>query len=198
MTKICRKCERELPIEEFHADPSKKDGKKWACRDCVRSYNKTYNEENRDRNNERGRKYYSDNTEACLRRVQIYQIENRQEIIKHQHARHGGNPSLMMWHKAKERASKKGLPFSIKKEDIVIPEVCPILGVTLAVGSIKDRHNSPSLDRIDPMLGYTPDNVAVISHRANTIKNNGTAEEHKKIANWIDFMLSYRKLKEEV
>ena len=46
--------------------------------------------------------------------------------------------------------------------------------------------NSPSIDRIIPELGYTKGNIQIISHRANnTIKNNGTIEEHEKIIKYI-------------
>lgn len=33
--------------------------------------------------------------------------------------------------------------------------------------------------------GYVPGNVEVISFRANRIKNNGTADEHERIAQWM-------------
>ena len=39
------------------------------------------------------------------------------------------------------------------------------------------KDNSPSLDRIDSSKGYTPDNVWVISRRANIIKHDATLEE---------------------
>jgi hypothetical protein len=39
-----------------------------------------------------------------------------------------------------------------------------------------------SIDRIDPSKGYTPDNVWLISQRANRIKNDATPEELKLIA----------------
>ena len=40
---------------------------------------------------------------------------------------------------------------------------------------------SPSLDQIVPGLGYVKGNVQVISHRANTLKSDGTLEEFKKL-----------------
>ncbi len=83
-----------------------------------------------------------------------------------------------MWKSAQERAVKKGLEFSIKVEDISIPEICPLLNKKLILG---DREYTPSLDRIDSKKGYTPDNVWVISHRANQIKNDATFEELKLI-----------------
>lgn len=83
-----------------------------------------------------------------------------------------------MWKSAQERALKKGLEFSIQVEDIKIPKICPLLNRELAIG---DREYTPSLDRIDSKMGYTPDNIWVISHRANQIKNDATLEELEKI-----------------
>ena len=41
---------------------------------------------------------------------------------------------------------------------------------------------SPSIDRICNDKGYVKGNVWIVSHKANTMKNNGTAEEFAKIA----------------
>lgn len=83
---------------------------------------------------------------------------------------------------AKKRAAAHGLPYSISWRDVVIPKCCPVLGVelaTVAEGSVKP--NTPSLDRIVPSRGYVPGNIVVVSHRANTIKNNATLAELRKI-----------------
>jgi hypothetical protein len=86
---------------------------------------------------------------------------------------------------AKQRAYDKKLPFTITVEDVVIPAVCPIFNVPLHMCGRPRGINSPSLDRLDPKLGYIPENIAVISFRANTIKNNGTPGEHDRIAEWM-------------
>jgi hypothetical protein len=52
---------------------------------------------------------------------------------------------------------------------------CPIMGTTFTIGGI--RSTSPSLDRIDPTKGYTPDNIQVISTLANNMKSNATDTE---------------------
>ncbi len=84
---------------------------------------------------------------------------------------------------AKKRAEKKGVSFALIAEDITIPDFCPYLGMKLEIRFAgKVFPNSPSLDRLHPELGYVPGNVQVISHRANTIKSFGTAEEHERIA----------------
>ena len=83
---------------------------------------------------------------------------------------------------ARRRAAAKGIAFSITKDDIVIPETCPILGVPLQFPDGVGPHDySPSLDRIRPELGYVPGNVLVISYRANRIRNDATAEELARV-----------------
>lgn len=88
-------------------------------------------------------------------------------------------PLHHLYHNAKKRAKGKGVPFEITKDDIVVPEFCPVLGIKLERGRGARGYidSSPSLDRIVPELGYVPGNVAVISMRANRIKNDATAEE---------------------
>lgn len=86
----------------------------------------------------------------------------------------------------RKQAHDLKIEWTIKPQDIVWPERCPILDLELDYTRGKGRSdNSPSLDRIDPMKGYTPDNICIISWRANRIKNDGTAEEHKKIAYYM-------------
>jgi len=45
-----------------------------------------------------------------------------------------------------------------------------------------NNNNSPSLDRIDNTKGYTPDNVVVVSNRANSIKRDATPDELMAVA----------------
>ncbi|WP_145960516.1 hypothetical protein [Novosphingobium meiothermophilum] len=44
--------------------------------------------------------------------------------------------------------------------------------------------NSPSLDRIEPELGYVPGNTIVISNRANRLKSDATIDELRAIASF--------------
>ena len=85
-------------------------------------------------------------------------------------------------------AARDGIVFSLSVQDLIWPEYCPVLGIELnyEARSKGSKDDSPSLDRLIPMLGYVPGNVRIISNRANRIKNDGTAEEHRKIAAYID------------
>lgn len=88
------------------------------------------------------------------------------------------NPARRLLYSTKARAKDKGLEFSLVLEDIVIPEVCPYLGVTITNILKKGKvETNPSIDRIDPSMGYTKDNIQVISELANRMKNSATKEQ---------------------
>ena len=87
-----------------------------------------------------------------------------------------------MWRRAQKRASKSGLPFTISEDDIFIPADCPCLGIPLRVAAGVVDDYSPTLDRLNNNRGYEPDNVWVISNRANIIKSVSTVDELFKIA----------------
>lgn len=89
---------------------------------------------------------------------------------------------------AKARATDAEIPFDLTIDDIVIPLYCPALGIKLFIGERGSRENSPSLDRIDPKLGYVKGNVIVISWRANRIKSNASYDEILKIGSWLEKM----------
>jgi hypothetical protein len=99
---------------------------------------------------------------------------------------HSAVPTKYLLARARDRANKFEIPFDLFEKDIVIPEFCPILGIKLTYGGIGERESSPTLDRLRGDLGYVRGNVSVISFKANRIKNNGTADEHRRIADWMD------------
>lgn len=95
------------------------------------------------------------------------------------------NPEKSLWLAAKRRAKKSGVPFTIEVSDIVIPETCPLLGIPIIRRTgqgHKGNPGAPSLDQICPGEGYTPDNIMVVSKRANAIKSDATPDELITIA----------------
>lgn len=97
-----------------------------------------------------------------------------------------GNPKYLrkaLLRHAKRRALNKELEFNLKVEDLIYPDVCPVLGIKLkhGAGKGKDRENSPSIDRINNNVGYIPSNVIIVSVLANSIKNSATPEQIIKV-----------------
>lgn len=72
----------------------------------------------------------------------------------------------------KARCKKNGIPFGLDLSDLVVPTHCPVFGLPLVRNGRVMADDNPSVDRIDPALGYVKGNVWVISWRANRLKNN--------------------------
>lgn len=112
---------------------------------------------------------------------------NAERFCRAKRAKDAGTPlNELLFKRVQSRAKRDGIVFALRVEDVVVPEFCPVLGIRLERSRRNGpEDNSPSLDRIRPELGYVPGNVAVVSQRANRLKNNGTAEEHEAIARFI-------------
>ena len=93
------------------------------------------------------------------------------------------NPHISHLSNAKQRAKKFNLPFDLDKEWFYanLPIYCPVFNVELSYGK-----NNASIDRLIPEKGYIKSNCRIISHRANTIKNDATLEELKMIIKYLE------------
>lgn len=124
------------------------------------------------------RKYYEENKERCLansaRRRIIMRTTGPDNYIKY------------LIERAKPRAKKRGIEFSITSADLHLPERCPVLDIPLVTTNNKLCDNSPTIDRIDSTKGYVAGNVHIISWRANTLKKNATPDELTKLATFFN------------
>ena len=100
----------------------------------------------------------------------------------------------LLWHDKrgdiKRRRAKDGQPpveFTVKFADLDWPKFCPVFGIKLDYTGQTPWHMW-TLDRLDPDGGYVKGNVFVISQLANTIKSMGTAEQHRRVADWMEKM----------
>lgn len=164
--KRCKHPEHEgkasLPLSEFQVDRRFPDGRKMYCKTCVRKKSQKWYEEKsknpewRQEKNEKAKLY-----------------------------RNGSGKINAMYAAAKSRAKARNIEFTITHSDIVIPMHCPILGMKLSFDTV-ERDNSPSIDRIDNSKGYTPDNIQIISWRANYLKSSATLDELKLLAQFAE------------
>jgi hypothetical protein len=134
--------------------PDRKHAAKGLCKQC---YDSTYLE-----------KWYAANRGHCIAYA----------IAKYETPE--GRVSRMV-NAARDTARRRGWEFSITAADVAVPIHCPLLGILLnpAAGSRAD--SLPSLDRKDSSRGYVPDNVWVVSWKANQIKNRSTLEDLKLV-----------------
>lgn len=92
-----------------------------------------------------------------------------------------------IFNRLKQSAKKRGIDFTLTSSDILhldLPISCPILNIPLVYNRGQVCDNSFSIDRKNPDVGYTPDNIWVISMKANRAKNNLTLDELAKLGNF--------------
>lgn len=115
---------------------------------------------------------------GCLRLERLREVSpNNPRSRKQPGTRKVDDRRYKMFHNAQHRAKIKGIPFSITIDDIIIPETCPLLGIPLVSTNDKRDPRNPSLDQKEPGKGYTPDNIWVVSSRANWIKCDASLQE---------------------
>lgn len=158
--KECTSCETPKPYSEFQS---------WVSHGKIR---------------------YKSKCKPCEKQASVQRKEqNRPEYLeKHrlnQKTRRERNPGLTMLMNAKRRAKNMGLPFNLTLLDIIIPERCPVLGIKLKKGNKGFTDKSPSIDRIIPEFGYVPNNIRVISYRANSLKRDGTLKEFRRLIKYL-------------
>jgi hypothetical protein len=95
----------------------------------------------------------------------------------------------LIFNRRKTSAIKNGIPFSISLEYMIsiAPDNCPVFNEPLlwAKRTGKARPFSPSIDKIDPNLGYVEGNVQWLSCLANAMKQNATKKQLLKFSKWI-------------
>lgn len=179
-TRTCKGCGADKPFDEYRRTSKGRQGLYAKCRDCRATEARAHQAAH---GGERA-------MATLLRRRQDPEADRAYQAAWHEQNKPRRNadarerrttytPEYLAVARVKTRAKKQGIAFALTEADIVIPDVCPVLGIPLAprVGLHGPQRCSPSIDRIDPNGGYVPGNVAVISHRANTLKSNATIAE---------------------
>ena len=169
-TKLCGKCKQTKEPTDFTKDHNRKDGLDPWCKICKRASVRASYRKNKEKYNKRSKEWWA---------------LNREEFSKKKREKRDQDPRQDLVYAAKHRAKTKGFDFDISKDDIVIPDICPILGTEISRRNTKQSRSSPSIDRIDSTKGYTKDNIQVISWQANTMKSNASKEELLAFAKWV-------------
>ncbi len=190
--KKCIHCERVKPLSDFGAKrPGQLRGECKACRSiaCKRYYVKW-------------RKELVARSVAWSRtptgRVKShankmrYKALNKEQTSAAEKLKKRSNVAPWMLYQARLKAKRAGYVCDLEVTDLILPSVCPALGIDLFIGEGKMSQNSPSLDRIDNAKGYIKGNVVIVSVKANSMKNSATVEELGKVYRF------YKRLKAKI
>lgn len=172
----CSKCKLQLDFSQFHKHSTSKTGYRGECKSCRKEYDLKRYEENKDSVLLNRKEYYE-------KTKNIPEVVARKKKFKDKY--YAEKYEVFILNRCRSRARRSNLEFDIELSDIVIPEVCPVLGIPLIRGKDKASINSPSVDRIDPKCGYNKGNIQIISNLANMMKNNATPEQLINFAQWV-------------
>lgn len=189
--KKCLNCGQIKTSGHFYKNKSKKDGLSNWCVACSLDYSRIYRsihigetrlkskkwrKEHPTEYAKLKKKHYLKHRKHYLEYKKQYYLKHREKMREKGRKRAANIPTRLYDH-IRVRAKKMGVPINISIEDIIVPKFCPVLGIKLKVGHGHCSSNSPTVDRIDNKKGYVKGNIIVVSHKANTIKNNATIEE---------------------
>jgi hypothetical protein len=164
-SKVCGWCKIDKPLTDYTKNRAASDGLQYKCRACDLAYQAKRRVENYEQNLEYGRQYQKNR-----RKDHNYRLQ-------------------MLINASKQRAKDKDREHTITVEDIKnifpVDGCCPIFGMKLEFNSAGFRENSPSIDRIDSKKGYTPDNIQIISWKANRIKGYASIEELEMLVAYL-------------
>jgi hypothetical protein len=176
MTKQCKKCGVvKLPEDFYTTGRPKVDGtpqRQGTCKVCMTEILREWRLNNPIA-------YRNQHTRSGTKRTQRIKRDVAYQEKQRQYKRDNSKKNFIssMWSRAKGRAKKLNLEFTLQVSDIIVPKYCPLLGVELKCGNKNSYQASPSLDRLDPTQGYTATNARVISTLANTMKNGATKDQ---------------------
>lgn len=183
--KICTVCETPKDLSGFNKQARSKDGYSSYCRVCANIKVKKWRIENAEHRSRYEKQYNKDNAKDVAARTRNWRENNPEKVTRARKRFYRDNPERNLVYEARKRAKTRQVPCTINFEDIVIPSHCPVLGTMLERSGMNNRDSSPSLDCVIPSLGYVPGNIAVISYRANRIKNDATAEEVLRVYKYM-------------
>lgn len=188
-TRICNVCNEDKPVGAFSQQSPKgrRSGHiRSTCKRCMAdlAMRKYYaqHETSKERNRER---YWANKNWA----VEYYQKKRSTKLPldRAKRATPRGRAQTM-YNAASSRAKKFGFPCTINRqflEDKILAGTCERSGIVfdLKHAPYKGGRNpfSPSIDKIDPTKGYTPDNTQVVAWCYNTGKGEMSDAE------FIDF-----------
>ena len=162
---VCKRCGTDTPDWYYSVR-----GRDSMCKTCRKAYRK-------DAKREYTKKYIAEHKEEQKGRMEEWRKNNP----SYQKKWAKNAPESQLLRSARMRAKQKGIECTITQDDIHIPHLCPVFKVPLQ----KNTPYAPSLDRFDSSKGYTPDNICVMSRRANVMKNDGTLTEHLMLVEWM-------------
>lgn len=200
-TKKCLGCLQSLTIDNFHKQmfigtynrhslckscrSEKRKQEYWSQPEEFRAKSRARQAKNKAAYKKTKREWYAQNADREAGRMRKYRADNKEQHTANWRRQQKTKPWIRLVSKAKARAAEKGLDFDLTSEwaTSVWTGRCAVTGAEFLSNAKKFR--SPSIDRINPELGYVQSNCRFVLWIVNVFKNNGTDQEMKEVAKLI-------------
>ena len=190
----CKSCDKDYYEKNKDKARAKNSAYYWENRDKMLAYYR----ENKDKVRIRRQAYRQRNKEKVKAQERVYRQRNKEKAAGHVRDWRGRCRGTIdyalrrLLESSRSRAKAKGLPFDLTREwlETMMVSHCPI--TLQPIDWLREQvvdgtagPNSPSIDRIIPELGYVQTNCAIVSFRGNSIKSNGTIDEHRRVVQYM-------------
>jgi hypothetical protein len=206
-TKICKLCNKELSFDNFWKNPGNKDGYFGKCKICATKV--------KDINALAKQNYLEKNLWTCSACSKLLELNKNNFYKRNDSTtgfqnrckncckkdpkrteRYIKKDDIYLFLKdryygAKNRALKKNITFDINLDflkELWISQkgLCAISNIKMTHSILEGKlRNNVSIDRIDSKIGYTKDNIQLISNTVNMMKSDMLLEELKDFCNLI-------------
>lgn len=173
LTKVCRDCGRELPIDLFYKNGT---GYRPECKECKSKAESERRSRDIEASRAKERERYHKNRGKEIESMKRYRKKLKEtDYFKY----------YIMY--KKKSMIREGIPWDLDEGYLreIFTGVCPVFGCAIHVGGDKDDFKA-ELDRLIPSKGYVKGNVRWVSSRANRLKSDASVDELKKILAYME------------
>lgn len=185
----CYKCDTVKPVDEFYKDKTSKYGIQAACKVCTKQHNAKWKAEHPDYHKQKGKERYQRSENRA--RYQRYRDQYLERAKLYRSTVQGRGNHLLS--SARQRAKTKGIGYTLSVEWFLTQAenqdyCCALTGLALDFDgkntSEQRQYNplAPSLDRIDPAQGYTPENTRLVCTAINIGLNGFGEDMYRQVA----------------
>lgn len=163
----------------------------WKHREKKNAASKAWHAEHRDEQLAKQRAYYAANRDRLRAKMKEWREQNPEQAHKNNRASYAAQRASFPWKESlrgcERRARAKGLEFTLSPEwaKATWTGLCTCSGLEFATERKEKKGPgmfSPSIDRIDPSKGYTPDNCRFVLSAVNSLKHAGSDSDMVKVA----------------
>lgn len=168
--KTCKQCGETKPLEAFHKQANGRQGRRSRCKDCLRPYWKEYFRlpHRIEKSRDSSRRGYQKRDKVAL----MAQIAARRKIDPTSHIGKGLRNGL------RRRPTENPVTVTDLLEMWRAQQGrCVVSGIKMTWANGRHSPTSISIDRIDPKIGHTKDNVRLVCYQVNLFKSEWTDED---------------------